>query len=50
MGGGGSQKIEGRMPIKGGWTVCRFKWGLGKKEGVVFLRGVDTPMHTMSNV
>ena len=21
--------------------------GLGKKEGVVFLRGVDTPMHTM---
>ena len=22
-----------------GWTVCRFKGGLGKKEGVVFLRG-----------
>ena len=21
--------------------------GLGKKEGVVFLRGVDTSMHTM---
>ena len=49
-GGGGSQKIEGRMPIKGGWTVCRFKWGLGKKEGVVFLMGVDTPMHAMINV
>ena len=23
------------------------KGGLGKKEGVVFLRGVDTPLHTM---
>ena len=22
--------------------------GLGKKEGVVFWRGVDTPMHTMT--
>ena len=30
-------------------TVCRFKLVgmLGKKEGVVFLRGVNTPMHTM---
>ena len=38
------------MPKKGGtWIVCRFKGRgeLGKKEGVVFLRGVDTPMHTM---
>ena len=24
------------------------KRGLGKKDGVVFLRGTDTPMHTMS--
>ena len=32
----------------GGWTVCRFKEGLGEKEEVVFLRRVDTPMHTMS--
>ena len=33
---------------RGAWTVCRFKGELGKKEGVVFLRGeVDTPMHTM---
>ena len=24
---------------RGAWTVCKFK--------VVFLRGVDTPMHTM---
>ena len=35
----------------GAWTVCRFKEGLGEKEGVVFLagggRGVDTPMHAM---
>ena len=36
----------------GGWTVCRFKGGLGKKEGGgVFLRGkrgsVDTLMHIM---
>ena len=23
------------------------RWGLGKKEGVVFLRGGDTAMHTM---
>ena len=36
------------MPKKGPWTICRFKGGLGKKEGVVFLRGgVDTPMHIM---
>ena len=24
---------------RGAWIVCRFKRGLGKKEGVVFLRG-----------
>ena len=24
---------------RGAWTVCVFKGGLGKKEGVVFLRG-----------
>ena len=29
------------------WTVCWFKGGLGKKEGVVFLWGVDTLMLTM---
>ena len=29
------------------WTVCRCKVGLTKEEGVVFLRGVDTPMHNM---
>ena len=37
-----SQKtnIEGGLPKKvGAWTVCRFKGGLGKKEGMVFLRG-----------
>ena len=29
------------------WTVCRFKGGLSKEEGVVFLRGVDTSMHNV---
>ena len=29
-------------------NYLRFKEGLGKKEGVLFLKGgVDTPMHTM---
>ena len=39
------------MPKKGAWTVCRFKGGLGKKEGDGIFEGggggVDTPMHTM---
>ena len=36
---------------RGAWSVCRFKGGLGKKEGVVFLRGwVHTPMHTMIKI
>ena len=42
MGGGG--KLGHFM--QEAWTVCRFR-GPGKREGVVFLRGVDTPMHTM---
>ena len=29
------------------WTVCRFNRGIGKKEGVVFSKGIDTPMHTV---
>ena len=36
LGGWSSQKtnIEGGLPEKGGaWTVCKFKGGLGKKEG-----------------
>ena len=32
---------------EGAWTVCQFKKGLGKKEGVVILRRVDNPMQTM---
>ena len=31
---------------EGAWIVCRFKKGLGKKEGVVFFKGgggVDNP-------
>ena len=44
---------RGELPQRGregGVTVCRFKGkGLGEKEvvGVVFLRMVDTSMHTM---
>ena len=44
-----NQYREGDCLKRGAWTVCQFKGGLGKKEGVVLLRGgVDTPMHTMS--
>ena len=27
---------EGGLPKKGAWTVCRFKKGLGEKEGWCF--------------
>ena len=48
-----SQKtnIWGDCPKMVAWTVCRFEGGggLSKKERRgVFLRGVDTPMHTMT--
>ena len=48
-----SQKnnIWGDCPKIVAWTVCRFKGGgLSKKERRrrVLLRGVDTPMHTIS--
>ena len=42
------RKIQyiGRYCLKrGGMNRFWFKKGLGKKEGVVFLKGVDTPMH-----
>ena len=32
---------------KGAWTVCRLKGRLGKKEEVVFLRGVDIPINKL---
>ena len=55
MGRGGITKSQyrGGNFLKNGeggwaWTVCRFKEGLGKKEGGgVFEGGIDTPMHTM---
>ena len=56
MGGGGGGFIKDqnqykgeRWPKKGGtWTVCWFKWGLGKKAvSGVFEGGGETPMHTM---
>ena len=33
--------IEGELPKReeGAWTVYRFKVGLSKKEGMLFLRG-----------
>ena len=46
--GGGGVPIYWANCIKSwSWTVCRFKGGLGKKKGVMFFRGVDTPMLTM---
>ena len=36
---------------RGVWTVFKFRGGrrrLGRKEDGVFLRGVETPMHTMN--
>ena len=44
-----NQSIGGELLKKGreAWTVCKFKRELGKKEGVMFLRGVETLMHTM---
>ena len=51
LGGFTKNQIEGgRLPQKGDWTVCRFKRGLGKKQGVVFLRRVDNLIHTMRMV
>ena len=38
----------GELPKKVARTVCRFKKRLGKKEGVIFLRGVETQMHNRS--
>ena len=35
--------------LVGGIAISRFKRGLGKKEGVVFLREVNTQMHTMNS-
>ena len=46
---GGVHKYMGNCLKRGAWTVCRFKRGLGKKKGVVFVcEGVDTPMHTIA--
>ena len=40
LGRGGYEKqyMWGELPKKGAWTVCRFKRGLGKKRGVMFLK------------
>ena len=44
-----SQYRGGDCLKRGAWTVCQFKGRLGKKEGVVSLRGGDTTMHTMNH-
>ena len=45
LGDGSSQKTdrEGDYLKRGALTFCRFKGGLVKKEGVVFLRGRRYP-------
>ena len=46
----GLPKVGGGGGGGGGtWTVCRLNvsGGLARKSGVVFLSGVDTPVHTM---
>ena len=54
--GGGSgftknQYIGGIDKKEGAWTICRFKRGLGKNLGVMFLRGwFGTPIHTMGKL
>ena len=39
LGGAHEKPIGENYPKKGVWTVCRFKRGLGEKEGAVFLWG-----------
>ena len=40
------QYLGGKLPKKGTRTICRCERGLGKKDVVVFLIVVDTPIHT----
>ena len=55
MGGGGGftkKQYIGEIAYKGEGVLGQFadlRGGLGKKERVVFLRGVDTPIHTMTS-
>ena len=53
--GGGFTKNQyiGGIAWKGGgaWTVCKFKGErIGKKEGELWVRVVNNPMHTMFRV
>ena len=51
---GGSRKnniYRGESPKKGGLgEFTDLRGGLAKKRGIVFLRGLGTPMHTMGKV
>ena len=43
-----NQYIGGKLPKKRGLgQFVDLRGGLDEKQGVVFLRGYDTPMHTM---
>ena len=44
-----NQYRGGHWLKRGTWTVCQFKRGLARKWWF-FEGGVDTPMHTMSNL
>ena len=44
----GNQCIGGKCLKREAWTTSRFKRQLGEKEVMVFLRGFDSPMHTMA--
>ena len=49
MGGSLKNQYTGGNCLKRmAWTVCKFKGALSEKEGVLFLKGVDALMHTMS--
>ena len=43
-----NQYRGGNCLKRGAWTVSSFKGGFARKRGMVFLRGVDTLIHTMN--
>ena len=50
LGGGHKKPIyRGHCLKRGPWKTCRFTGGLGKKEGVVFLKGGLIPQCTLWN-
>ena len=43
----GVHKVEGGLPKRGAWGVCRFKRGLGKKQGGWCFQGGLIPQCTV---